>query len=250
MSTYIETNWETAPNLIDDHQWLELTPQKCNLNYWIEGVAQGTLLGLQNGHPRSLAIPSHMFADGPLRKAISREFSYRALTEEMATRTLSHLINVAPTKEEMEFTITLVMDEARHARVFRDHLFELDIDGASNLESLSGGLQLALKPVENFALKIMRDDRDFLGGIAINTILVEGLLAPASELSERKWRKLNPVAAAIEHGTGIDEVRHLSVGSNIIKQHLDSNRSRKNEIVDLIRLSSISCGTLACNHSL
>ena len=65
------------------------------------------------------------------------------------------------------------------------------------------------------------------------TILVEGVLAPSAELSERKWRLLDPAAAEIERAAGIDEIRHLSVGSEIIRQHL---RSRPEELPRLREL--------------
>ena len=54
------------------------------------------------------------------------------------------------------------------------------------------------------------------------TVLVEGVLAPAAELSERKWRLLDPAAAEIERAAGIDEIRHLTVGSAVVKHYLDS----------------------------
>lgn len=229
---------ESIPHLLDDHSGLGFTAHKCNLGHWIEHVAQDTLMGLTCGHKSNLHVPSRMLEGGPLREAMIEEFAYRALTEEMATRTLSTLIAIAPSLNEMEFVITLVADEARHAAVFRGHLVELGISEAAvqnNLEQFAGNTHKALLPVEDFALKVMRDEKSFLGGIAINTILVEGLLAPASELSDRKWRLLDPVASDIEHRTGIDEIRHLSVGAAIVKEHLESDPTKKEMLFDLIK---------------
>ena len=67
------------------------------------------------------------------------------------------------------------------------------------------------------------------------TIIVEGVLAPSSELSERKWRRLNPVAADIGHGANIDELRHLGVGADIIRNHLRDNPEEKNHILSIIQ---------------
>ena len=79
-----------------------------------------------------------------------------------------------------------------------------------------------LVPLEQFGLPLGQVDGDFIGGVVVLTVLVEGVLAPAAELSERKWRLLDPAAAEIERAAGIDEIRHLTVGSSVVKQHLEA----------------------------
>ena len=69
-----------------------------------------------------------------------------------------------------------------------------------------------LVPLEEFGIPIGRDHGDYIGGVVVLTVLVEGVLAPAAELSERKWRLLDPAAAQIERAAGIDEIRHLTRG--------------------------------------
>jgi hypothetical protein len=64
------------------------------------------------------------------------------------------------------------------------------------------------------------DEKDFVGAVAAFTIVVEGVLAPAAELSERKWDRLDPAAGEIARGAAIDEIRHLTVGSSIVREHL------------------------------
>ncbi len=66
------------------------------------------------------------------------------------------------------------------------------------------------------------------------TVLVEGVLAPAAELSERKWRLLNPAAAEIERAAGVDEIRHLTVGSSIVKQYLEQRPDELERVKALI----------------
>jgi hypothetical protein len=66
------------------------------------------------------------------------------------------------------------------------------------------------------------------------TVLVEGVLAPSAELSERKWRPLDPAAADIERGAGIDEIRHLSVGSWVAREHLQRHPDEKPRLLELI----------------
>lgn len=233
-----EADWNNAPGLLDGAMNLLLTPEKCDLAYWIGAVAQGTWLGLKNGHSPDLEVPSHMLEPGPLRLAIMDEFAFRSIGEEMATRALSYLVASAPSIPTMEFYATQVIDEARHSWAFRTHLTELGIAREAlvqTIEEIAGRNRDAiLKPLEAFGLSIMRDERDFIGGVVIITILVEGVLAPAAELSERKWRLLDPPAASIDRGANIDEIRHLTVGSSIVRQHLLEHPEDKPRILDLI----------------
>src|SRR5438046_700335 len=90
-------------------------------------------------------------------------------------------------------------------------------------------------PVEQFALKTVRDEGDFIGGVAIFTIVIEGVLAPAAELSERKWDLLDPAASEIARGASIDEIRHLTVGSSIIREHLIRHPEYRPRLMDILR---------------
>lgn len=232
-----EADWEAAPDLIEGSS-LELTPQQCHLGYWIEAAAQGTWTGLVNGHRAATEVPPYMVEPGPLRDAIVDEFAFRSIAEEKATRAISFLVAFAPDTVTMEFFSTQLLDEARHARVFRSHLVELGVPEAelfSTIERIAGGAsEQVLVPLEGFGLPIMRDQRDFVGGVVILTILVEGVLAPSAELSERKWRLLDPPAAEIERGANIDEVRHLTVGSSVVRQHLLDHPEEKERVLDII----------------
>ncbi|MEV6795310.1 VlmB-like protein [Streptomyces sp. NPDC051320] len=223
-----ETDWSTAPGLLDGAKELILTPEHCNLAYWLRGVAQGTLAGrVDTGHSAQAATPEHMREPGPLRDALIHELGLRSVSEERATRILGHYVTNAPNIPQMEFFATQLVDETRHAMVFRRHLVEL---GIPEKELLTYVADLAddyrkrvLDPLEEFALPIVSDPEDFIGAVAIFTIVVEGVLAPAAELSERKWDLLDPAAGEIAHGAAIDEIRHLTVGSTIIREALIEN---------------------------
>jgi hypothetical protein len=105
----------------------------------------------------------------------------------------------------------------------------------STIERISGeDSRRILVPLEDFALPLVRDAGDFIAGVVILTILVEGVLAPAAELSERKWRLLDPAAAEIERGANIDEIRHLTVGSAVVRQHLLSHPEERDRVLDII----------------
>lgn len=231
-----EAGWDTAPTLLDGAMELELTARQCNLRYWL-GAAQGAWHGRLDGHDPALTVGAHMLS-GPLLEAIAQEYAFRALAEEKATRILSYLIPIAPDHDTMEFYATQVLDECRHAMVFRNHLVALGMPRerlAAAVDELAGSyLGSVLLPLEAESLRVMRDDRDFIGGVVMMTIILEGALAPAAELSERKWRPLDPAAAEISRGAGIDEIRHLTVGAAIARQHLLDHPEDRDRVAALI----------------
>jgi hypothetical protein len=237
MTIPLEADWDRAPNLLQGAMDLELTAAQCNLRYWLGAVPAGTLRGRLDGHDPALVVPDHM-RSGPLHEAITQEFAFRALAEEAATRMLSYLIAIAPDIDTMEFYTTQVMDECRHAMVFRNHLVPLGIPAEGLPEALyrlaGSYTESVLTPLEQRALEVMRDDADFIGGVVMMTIILEGALAPAAELSERKWRPLDPAAAEIDKGAGIDEIRHLTVGAAIARQHLIDHPEDRARVLAMI----------------
>jgi hypothetical protein len=220
----VEADLDRAPGLLDGAMQLELTPQTCGIDYWLRAVAQGTLQGLVGGHRPGTEVPPWMREPGPLRQALVEEFAFRSIAEEKATRALSYLVLHAPDVVGMEFFATQLVDEARHSAAFRGHLRELGVpehELFSTIEAVAGDdRDRVLVPLEEFGLPLGQRDGDFIGGVIVLTVLVEGVLAPAAELSERKWRLLDPAAAEIERAAGVDEIRHLTVGSSVVKQHL------------------------------
>ncbi|MER6786908.1 VlmB-like protein [Streptomyces sp. NPDC000658] len=232
-----EADWDRAPGLLEGAMDLELTAADCNLRYWLQAVPQGTLRGRPDGHDPALEVGPHMLR-GPFFEAITQEYAFRALAEEKATRVLSYLVPIAPDTDSMEFYATQVLDECRHAMVFRNHLLSLGIPRerlARAVEEFAAPHQdTVLAPLERRSLEIMRDRRDFIGGVVMMTIILEGALAPAAELSERKWRPLDPAAAEIDKGAGIDEIRHLTVGAAIARQYLLDRPREKDRVIELI----------------
>ena len=260
-------SFDDAPRVLEGATELELSPRDCNLDYWLPAVTQGTLKGLVKGHRPESGVPPHMLEDGPLRDAMIDEMAFRSMAEEAATRMISYLVAIAPDVDSMEFYATQLLDEARHSRVFRDHIVELGVPEDELLETMerySGAdRDRVLEPLNDFAqqpvyrafqhvfahangtpieqlkavdvpgLQWMRL-QSYVSGVVILTILVEGVLAPFAELSERKWRPLDPAAADIERGANIDEIRHLSVGSWVVRQHLLDHPHDKPRVLELI----------------
>ncbi|MFL6127183.1 VlmB-like protein [Actinophytocola sp.] len=224
-------DWDTAPNLLDGAMNLELTAEDCGIRSWLAAVPQGTLRGRLDGHDPALTVPAHMRAPGPLRDALAREYAFRSVAEDKAARALAYLVAAAPTVATMEFYATQVLDEARHAMVFRNHVLALGFDEITAL--VADDVAAVLDPLAEFSVPVMRED--FIGGVVTIAIILEGALAPTAELAERKWRPLDPAAAEIDRGAGIDEIRHLTVGAAIAKRHLEAHPEDRDRVASLIR---------------
>lgn len=234
-----EADFELAPGLLDGAMNLTMTTRDCNLAYWLTAVAQGTLAGrAATGHATAAITPAFMCEPGPLREALVLELGWRSVAEEKATRVLSHFVVGAPGIPEMEFYATQVLDEARHSMVFRNHLVELGVPAEHLHETIAEQsadyTAEVLDPIAEFAVRTVRDEGDFVGAVAAFTIVVEGALAPAAELSERKWDRLDPAAGEIARGSAIDEIRHLTVGSSIVREHLIRHPDYRSRVMDIV----------------
>ena len=234
-----EADWERAPSLVDGAIELDLTAASCDLRYWLAAVPQGTLRGNVLGHADDVRPHPVMSEPGPLNSALTQELAFRSIAEEKATRAIAYMVALAPDNESLEFYSTQLLDEARHAMVFRSHLLQLGVERGELWQTVdrlaAADRDAVLVPLEEFGLRSLRDRGDFIGGVLILTVLVEGVLAPAAELSERKWRVFDPAAADIERGAGIDEIRHLTVGSSIVREHLLRNPEDRPRVLELLR---------------
>ncbi|WP_172387074.1 VlmB-like protein [Streptomyces sp. MNP-20] len=233
-----EVDLDSAPGVLEGACTIELTAEQCDLPYWLEHVAGGMLRTLREDDRYDLAPTRTLLAPGALREALVTEFSFRYLAEEKAARALGELVARAPDTASLEFFSTQLVDEARHARAFREHLLRLGIDGpdvAATIERVArADSEAILDPLERFALDVVRGEGDFYGGVVTLTVLVEGVLAPAAELSERKWRPWDPAAALVERAANIDEIRHLAVGSAIVRRHVADNPAERERLAELV----------------
>ncbi|WP_414166923.1 VlmB-like protein [Streptoverticillium reticulum] len=234
----VEADWDRAPSVLEGARTLELTAQQCALPYWFEHVAGTMLRRLADGSVADAGPTEAVRRPGPLREALVDEFTFRHLAEEKATRALSFLVYHAPGRDCLEFFATQLVDEARHARAFRDHLLRVDVSeeelAAEVARTAATSAAAVLDPLEEFGLRVLRDQGDFHGGVLVLTVLVEGILAPAAELSERKWRPLDPSAALVERGANMDEIRHLAVGSSVVRQYLTERPGERPRLLEII----------------
>jgi hypothetical protein len=231
------SDYEAAPGLLEGVAAAEIDPRDCGIEYWLEHVAQGPLLGLKHGHPPDAEVPAFLKEPGPLRENLICEFSFRSLTEEAATRVSALVSAASEDVVGLEFYATQALDEARHAQTFRDHLLELGVAReelhTTVADRAGADCERIVEPLWDWGMPASRDR--FIFGVAIVTILLEGVLAPTTELSERKWRPLSPATAGIERGACVDEIRHLAAGSWFVREHLLQHPEDRGPLIELLR---------------
>lgn len=233
-------DFERAPGLLEGATTYELSPHECDIEFWLSSVAQGSLRGLVRGRRPGSGVPDCLRQPGPLRDNLIVEFAFRSLTEVEATKICALATSEAPTTACMDFYATQTLDEARHADTFRSHLLDLGV----SLEDLHATVERVARhdvsrlidPMWEWGLDILERDTAsrFIDIVAVITILLEGVLAPTTELSELKWKAISPATADIERGACVDEIRHLSVGSWIVREYVREHPSDQDRLVALI----------------
>ncbi len=242
-----EADWEQAPSLLEGSAEIELGLGDCELEYWLTNVAQGSIVGLEHGRRPDAEVPPMLREPGPLRDSRIEEVAFRALSEDAATRICALITAVAPDVAAMEFFATQTLDEARHANSFRHHLVDLGVPEGELLETIERvagpDRDRIVEPLWDWALPVVEDgagdllrlreaghaERVFINGVVVITILLEGVLAPTTELAERKWKPISQVSADIERGACVDEIRHLAVGSWIVREHVRRHGAAEKE---------------------
>ncbi|WP_052745533.1 hypothetical protein [Allosalinactinospora lopnorensis] len=211
-----------------------LGPEQCDLDFWM-----GQMIKQAPEWEAPLGVPAYLLEDAPLRQALLAEFSFQAIAEDKATRALSALLPIAPDTDCLEFYTSQIMDEARHRKLYRSHLLDLGVPPAELDQVIAqyagDAAEAVLSPVEHYGLEDMAEHGDFYRGVLLVCVLVEGVIAPITELSERKWRLLDPVAARMQLMANRDETRHLAVGSTIIRRHLSAQPDRRASLLDMVQ---------------
>jgi len=229
-------DWDDAPGVVEGALEIELSPAECDMEFWVQQVAQGTLRGLVHGRKPDSTVPDFLLEEGPLRTTLIEECAFRSLSEEYATKACGLAAGAAESVAGVEFFATQCVDEARHAYTFRHHLVDLGVPEdqlAETVKAAAGAnADSILKPTWDWGITAYKSD--FAAGVVIITILLEGVLAPTTELAEKKWKAISPATADIERGACVDEIRHLAVGSWFIRDHLERNPDDKPRILELI----------------
>jgi hypothetical protein len=236
----VHADFSRAPGLIEGATRYELSPQECDIEFWLTAVAQGSLRGLVRGRRPDSAVPGFLRAPGPLRDNLITEFAFRSLTEVEATRICALATAAAPSPAYMDFFATQTLDEARHADSFRGHLIDLGVPAGELHETVERAaredVRLLIDPMWHWGNGVLESNAGtrFIDIVAVITVILEGVLAPTTELSELKWKGISQATADIERGACVDEIRHLAVGSWIIRKHVQDNPADTQRLVDFV----------------
>jgi len=236
----VHADFTRAPGLLEGATTYELSPQECDIEFWLTAVAQGSLRGLVRGRRPESEVPGFLRAPGPLRDNLIIEFAFRSLTEIEATRICALATAAAPNPQYMDFFATQTLDEARHADSFRSHLLDLGVPAGELHETVERvarqDVRRLIDPMWQWGNGVLERDAAtrFIDIVAVITVILEGVLAPTTELSELKWKGISQATADIERGACVDEIRHLSVGSWIIRKHVADNPLDTQRLVDFV----------------
>ncbi|OCQ51462.1 hypothetical protein Ppb6_03379 [Photorhabdus australis subsp. thailandensis] len=183
--------------------------------------------------------PKLTYLPGDLRESLIRELSFKSISEYEATKALLLLADKAPDSINFDYMLTQIFDEGRHAKLFREHLVKIgfaDINNvASKMESLlRGKMTNMLETLRTYFDKWVVLKNDYIAGVLIITVVLEGVLAPTSELSEIKWRPFDIAAAETQARANADELRHLTVCANMVKTAIENDHSLKQSALECI----------------
>jgi hypothetical protein len=236
----VHADFARAPGLLEGATTYELSPHECDIEFWLTSVAQGSLRGLVRGRRPESAVPDFLRSPGPLRDNLITEFAFRSLTEIEATRICALATVAAPNPAYMDFFATQTLDEARHADSFRSHLVDLGVPAGELHETVERvarqDVRRLIDPMWEWGNGVLENNAAtrFIDIVAVITVILEGVLAPTTELSELKWKGISQATADIERGACVDEIRHLSVGSWIIRKHVEDNPGDTQRLVEFV----------------
>ncbi len=166
--------------------------------------------------------------------------------EEAVARTLTPVLDAAPTHEQSIFLTTQVVDEARH-HVFFDRFMRevagLGRDRASTLEEmrpyLTWGFENIFAELDRTteALRRKPKDRPLLAqSVALYHLIIEGLLAiPGQHFIQRYTEKLEILPGFTEGITNVsrDEARHVAFGIKFLGDLIRSSNELRAAAIEM-----------------
>ena len=184
--------------------------------------------------------------DAKQREAALWNYAMFLVGEEAVTRTLSPVLDAAPTHEQSIFLTTQIVDEARHHVFFDRFMREVAGEGsdtATTLAAVEGQLTWGFKQVFgeldrlSDTLRKKPKDRALLAQmIALYHIIIEGVLAvPGQHFIQRYMKELDIMPGFSEGITNVsrDEARHVAFGVRFLGDLVRSSRDCRDAAIDL-----------------
>lgn len=180
------------------------------------------------------------------REAALWNYAMFLLGEEAVARTLTPVLDAAPTHEQKIFLTTQIVDEARHHVFFDRFMREVAGQGTdieSTLSAVDGLVTSGFRQVFNEldrvsdALRKKPDDRALLAQtVALYHVVVEGLLAiPGQHFIQRYVEKMEILPAFSEGITNVsrDESRHVAFGIAFLGELVRSSTDCRDAAIEM-----------------
>lgn len=180
------------------------------------------------------------------REAALWNYAMFLLGEEAVARTLTPVLDAAPTHEQKIFLTTQIVDEARHHVFFDRFMREVAGQGTdieSTLSAVDGLVTSGFRQVFNEldrvsdALRKKPGDRALLAQtVALYHVVVEGLLAiPGQHFIQRYVEKMEILPAFSEGITNVsrDESRHVAFGIRFLGELVRSSTDCRDATIEM-----------------
>jgi hypothetical protein len=180
------------------------------------------------------------------REAALWNYAMFLVGEEAVARTLSPVLDAAPTHQQSIFLTTQIVDEARHHVFFDRFMREVagqGSDPATTLASVESRTTWGFKKVFgeldslSEALRKKPKDRALLAQtIALYHVIIEGVLAvPGQHFIQRYVKELDIMPGFSEGITNVsrDEARHVAFGIRFLGDLIHSSRECRDAAIEL-----------------
>lgn len=206
-----------------------------DIERWMQNVVRDQLAQTKHGLKLDHDYASSL--NEPLRQALIKELSFKSYCEDLAARGLCLVANLAPNDKDFQYLLTHTLDESRHAINFAEHLYAVHGKKETDLiKSLNkNNIEEILDPLQALFDEYVATNKNYYCGIALVAIVLEGVLAPSSELSELKWQPFDQKAAQVQRSANEDEIRHLCVCAEIMREGMENSVLVRSEIVECIQ---------------
>lgn len=180
------------------------------------------------------------------RKAALWNYAMFLVGEEAVARTLTPILDAAPTHEQSLFLTTQVVDEARHHVFFDRFMREVAGEGHDPYSTLQAmgphltwgfkGVFQELDRVTEALRKKPKDRALFVQSLALYHIVIEGLLAvPGQHFIKRYVEKLDILPGFSEgiRNVARDEARHVAFGVKCLGELIRSSTECRAAAIEL-----------------
>ena len=176
----------------------------------------------------------------PLAEVHRLDLSLFVLFEEVALRVSGALVRRAPTQDALSFAAQQTLDEAHHYESFLARS-----DQARILAGLSPGRvddAILTPPLRRFLDHCyeVADRGDFLHGLTLTNLLLEGMAYPLYAYEERYWQPIDPYLARLVRAAFVDETRHVHFGAALLQTLLQQDPGQRSRIAAQCRQARIA----------